>query len=95
MQMRWEDPETREVIEINGNFNTWGLEESFTEADPHFQLAVLAAQFAEILMSSPYSSETTFGDLIEYASSLRYNLPDDRQAMEFFDILYQAQYLAD
>ncbi len=34
VQLRWEDPDTHQVTEINGNFNTWDLVASFEEADP-------------------------------------------------------------
>ena len=42
VQLRWEDPDTHQVTEINGNFNTWDLAQSFEQADPRFQqLAVV------------------------------------------------------
>jgi hypothetical protein len=34
VQLRWEDPDTHQVTEINGNFNTWDLADSFEQADP-------------------------------------------------------------
>jgi Ca-activated chloride channel homolog len=56
MQLRWQDPDTGEVREINGNTNTWDVAASFEDSDPHFQLAVLVAQFAEVLRLSPYAA---------------------------------------
>ena len=32
VQLRWEDPDTHQVTEINGNFNTWDLAASFEDA---------------------------------------------------------------
>ena len=29
VQLRWEDPDTHQVTEINGNFNTWDLAQQF------------------------------------------------------------------
>ena len=43
VQLRWKDPDTGEVREINGNFNTWDLAERFEDSDPHYQLAVTVA----------------------------------------------------
>ena len=47
VQLRWEDPDTHQVTEINGNFNTWDLAQSFEQADPRYQLAVVVAQYAK------------------------------------------------
>ena len=41
VQLRWEDPDTHKVTEINGNFNTWDLAQSFKQAD---QLAAILWQ---------------------------------------------------
>ena len=56
VQLRWEDPDTHQVTEINGNFNTWDLAASFVEASPHYQLAVIVAQYAELLRHSPWAA---------------------------------------
>jgi len=34
VQVRWEDPDTHRVTEINGNYNTWDLAYSFEQALP-------------------------------------------------------------
>jgi Ca-activated chloride channel family protein len=52
VQLRWEDPDTHKVTEINGNFNTWDLAQSLEQADPRYQLAVIVAQYAELLRHS-------------------------------------------
>ena len=43
VQLRWEDPDTYQVTEIKSNFNTWDLTQSFEQADPRYQLAVVVA----------------------------------------------------
>ena len=53
VQLRWEDPDIHQVTEINSNYNTWDLAESFEQADPRYQLAVVVAQYAEVLRNSP------------------------------------------
>ena len=58
VQLRWEDPDTHQVTEINGNFNTWDLAASFEQADPRYQLAVIVMQYAEMLRRSPWAAGT-------------------------------------
>jgi Ca-activated chloride channel homolog len=53
-QLRWQDAETRKVVEIDGDFNTQDLASSFRETSPYFQLASTVAAYAEILRVSPY-----------------------------------------
>jgi hypothetical protein len=44
--------------EMNGNFNIWDLAESFEEANPCYQLAVIVAPYAEMLRCSPWAAGT-------------------------------------
>lgn len=89
VQMRWEDPDTGEVKEINGNFNTWSLAASSDNSDPRYQLAVTAAQFAEILRESPYVQISLY-DLARRAERVARQLPEDEQAAELADLIRQA-----
>jgi Ca-activated chloride channel family protein len=59
VQLRWEDPDTHQVTEINGNFNTWDLAQSFEQADARYQLAVIVSQYAEVLRHSPWATGTS------------------------------------
>lgn len=86
VQLRWEDPDTGEAKEINGNFNTWDLARSFEASAPHFQLAVTAAEFAEILRESPYVS-SSLADLAWRARELTLLLPEDGQVEELADLV--------
>ncbi len=90
VQLRWEDPNTHQVREINGNFNTYDLARSFSETDPHYQLTVLAAQYAEVLRRSPWAGSTTLGQLAGMAAEMIYNLPENRDASEFVQLLQKA-----
>ncbi len=90
VQLRWEDPQTHEVQEINGNFNSWDLAERFDQSTPRYQLAVLAAQYADVLRNSPWASRTTFGQLYNMAQPLRYSLPEDPAVGEFVDLMMRA-----
>ncbi|MBN2147544.1 MAG: von Willebrand factor type A domain-containing protein [Anaerolineales bacterium] len=90
IQMRWEDPDTYEVREINGNFNTWDLYPSFEEADPHYQLAVLVSQFAELLRQSPWAQNTTYSQVYYLATPLLNSLAYDADIVEFVNLVARA-----
>jgi Ca-activated chloride channel family protein len=90
VQLRWQDPTSREVKEINGNVNTWDLARSFDQAPARYQLAVVAAQYAELLRNSPYAAGTSFQQLIYYALRLASALPEDPDVREFSQLVSQA-----
>ena len=90
VQLRWQDPNTYEVIEINGNFNSWDLTESFEDTSPRYQLTVLAAQYAEVLRGSPWANDTSLTDIYRLARSLRSSLEYDPDVLEFIDLVDQA-----
>jgi Ca-activated chloride channel homolog len=89
VQLRWQDPDNGEVREINGNFNTWDMANSFNDSDPRYQLAVTVAQFAEVLRESPYVT-CTLDDLAWRASDLTRRFPEDPQVTEFADLVQRA-----
>ena len=90
VQLRWEDPDTHQVTEINGNFNTWDLAQSFEEAIPRYQLAVVVAQYAEILRHSPWAAGTSGQQLVEQAYRLSSLLWDDAEVVEFASLVSRA-----
>lgn len=90
IQLRWEDPQTRTVQEINGNFNTWDLEANFDSASPRYQLDVVVAQYAEMLRNSPWVSSTSIYTLRDYANRLVELLPEDPDVSEFAALVARA-----
>jgi Ca-activated chloride channel family protein len=90
VQLRWEDPEDRHTREINGNINTWDLLSDFQETDPHYQLAVVVAQFAELLRRSPYAVGTSIHDILDLSVRLSGLLPDDPDVAEFVALVSRA-----
>ena len=93
VQLRWQDAETREVREINGNFNTWDLYASFEESDPRYQLAVLVSAYAEVLRASPYV-DTNLGELASLARYVARQLPEDMDVQELADLVREAAWIA-
>jgi Ca-activated chloride channel family protein len=90
VQLRWEDPDTHKVTEINGNFNTWDLAQSLEQADPRYQLAVIVAQYAELLRHSPWAAGTSASQLVEHAYRLSSILWDDPEVVEFAGLVSRA-----
>jgi len=76
VNLRWQDPDTRRMQEISGSFNTWDLSESFNSAPTHFQLAVVAGQFAELLRHSYWAEGVTYTDLRIWADRLAAQMND-------------------
>lgn len=91
VQLRWEDPEVHTIQEINGNFNTWDLARSFEETSPRYQLAVVVAQYAEILRRSPWSAGSSIFQILDHAVRLSGLLPDDAQVAEFVSLVSRAR----
>jgi Ca-activated chloride channel homolog len=86
VQLRWQDPDTRQVHEINGNFNTWDLARTFEQAAPRFQLTATVAQFAEYLRGSPWADRYSLGRIRQYAARLTGLLPEDADVAEFVQL---------
>jgi Ca-activated chloride channel family protein len=90
VQLRWQDPDTMRVTEINGNVNTWDMADSFYRTAPHYQLAVLVAQYAEVLRRSPWAGGISLNQLANLAAEISYSLPADDDVSEFVKLLQQA-----
>ena len=81
--LRYEDPNTGEVVEIEKGFTRDQLRSSTDEASPRFQLDSAVAEYAEILRDSYWAQD---GDLrcvrtlIKRVSSI---LPEDQDVAEF------------
>jgi Ca-activated chloride channel family protein len=89
VQLRWQDPQTYQVTEINGNLNTWDLASSFEQADAHYQLAAVVAQYADALRGSPWAAGTSMRQVAEIASRLMWSIPGDEDVAEFAGLAYR------
>jgi Ca-activated chloride channel family protein len=63
VNLRWQDPDTRQVTEISGDFFTSDLSASFDAASLYYQLAVIVSQYAELLRHSYWAEGVTLNDL--------------------------------
>lgn len=78
VNLRWQNPETRQVQEISGSFTTNDLSTAFDAADVYFQTAVISSQFAELLRGSYWADGMTYSELRIWADRLaaQSNHPD-------------------
>jgi Ca-activated chloride channel family protein len=90
LSLRWEDPSTHEVNEINGNFNTWDMAKTFDSASLRYQQDVVVAQFAELLRHSPYAYGTDLNDIRVRADRLSAQLQGDPDVYEFAQLVQRA-----
>ena len=91
VRLRWEDPDTHEVIEIEKDIYTEDFARDFHEADPYFQRAVVVAEFAEILGESFWAEDSDLDDVYDEARWLEDRFRRDEAMAEFVDLVKMAR----
>jgi Ca-activated chloride channel family protein len=94
VHLRWEDPDSREVTELSKDFSTEGMASSFGDADPRFQMAIVVAEFAEVLRGSYWAQDSTLASVLEEAERVGGLLPEDGDFAEFVGLVRQAKAIA-
>ena len=89
--MRWEDPDSHEVTEIERSFETGEMAHAFEDASPRFQLDVVVAEYAEILRESYWAQESSLGAILEEAEMVAKRLPEDQDVSEFVGLVRRAK----
>lgn len=92
LQLRWQDPDTNEVREINGNVNTFDVAGSFDQTSPRYQLAVSVAHYAELLRHSPYADPWSWAELSRRVNQIA--LYDDPDVFEFAQLVQSASQMS-
>ena len=90
--VRWEDPNTGDVIEIKRRATRADFSEDFAVSDPRFQMTALVAQYAEILRQRYWAKDagTTLADVARDAQRIAEYLPRDADIQEFAQLATQA-----
>ena len=88
--IRYEDPDSRNVIELSRVFNTDQLASSFEQSAPTFRLAAVAAELAEILRESYWAQDGSLDTLAQTASEVRQLFPEDPNVAELVRLIEQA-----
>lgn len=84
--LRWQDPDTRQVTELEKTFYSEELAENFAETDPHFQWTVLVAEFAEVLRESYWAQNSSMAALMEETQRVSRLLDLHPDVIEFVNL---------
>ncbi|RPI92447.1 MAG: VWA domain-containing protein [Chloroflexi bacterium] len=93
--MRWQDPDTRQVVELSQDFSASELERDFERADPYFQRAVVVAEYAEILKQSYWAEESSLRHVYREAERVSELLDWDEDMSEFMELIRRASRMTD
>lgn len=77
VSLRWEDPDSGEVIEIDEDIDMRDIEPNWTDTPIDFQLATVVATFAEKLRDNPFADDVDIDSLATEASRLADELDTD------------------
>ena len=83
-QLRWEDPDSRDVIETRLELSGAILVDSWRDTADDFKLAVTVAAFAEVLRGSPFIGDVGLQQIAEEATSLS---PGSGPIQEFAELV--------
>ena len=95
VHVRYEDPDSHRIFEVDRNFNINDLHGHFESASPRFQLAATVAQYAEVLRESYWAQHTTFNDVRYHADRVGDILRNDPEVTEFARLVNMAAGIAD
>jgi len=88
--VRWEDPDSAEVSEVSAELDSGSLAQVFTQTSPSFQLAVIVAEFAEVLRGSYWAQENKLAGVAEEAQRIGGLFEDNKDVAEFVELVTQA-----
>lgn len=98
VHLRWLHPESEEASEISQTLSSEALAATVEAANPYTRLAIISAQFAELLRGSQYGEGYDLGTLSDDLQTLRDQLSAnqmlDPEVSEFVDLVWKANQLA-
>jgi len=89
--LRYRRPASERITETWASLHADDVERSFRDADPHFRLAVVAAEFAEVLRDSPFVEDRSMEELSYQADRVADELRRDADAEELADLIDSAR----
>jgi Ca-activated chloride channel family protein len=93
--VRYENPDTGETFEQNRSISWGEFARSFEEASPHFQLAAVVAEYAEVLRHSYWAKDSSLEDVLVQARRVAAYFPEDEDVIEFLQLVEKAVMLSD
>ncbi len=91
--LRWEDPDSGEVIEIDDDIDLRDIDEEWLDTRIDFQLATVVAVFAELMRDNPYAERIDIRDLADEAARIADEM-NDRDVDELVDMIERASDLS-
>ncbi len=91
VRVRYEDPDSGEVSEVENSFQRSEMAASFEETSSRFQLAAVVAEYAEILRESYWAQDGSLGKVAAEAFRVLRLLPEDSDVAEFAGLVTQAE----
>ena len=89
--LRYQRPASERITETWSSLHADDVERSFADAGAHFRLAVVAAEFAEVLRDSPFVEDRTMEELSYQADRVADDLRRDDDADELADLIDTAR----
>ncbi len=84
--VRYQDPDSSEVLEISRTLQRSELSSGFEDASPRFQLVAVVAEYAEILRESYWAQDSSLEDVVAEARRVQGLLPRGSDVAEFADL---------
>jgi Ca-activated chloride channel family protein len=85
--LRYQEPDTGEVIEISRSMTKSDLAPAFEEAPIHYQWTAVVAEYAEILHGSYWARGSTLEDVRREVHRIAEYMPGDTEVAEFVDLV--------
>ena len=89
--LRYRRPASERITETWSGLRADDVEGSFGDASAHFRLAVVAAEFAEVLRDSPFVDDRSMEELSYQADEVADDLRRDDAADELADLIDEAR----
>ena len=89
--LRYQRPANERITETWASLNADDVESSFRDAGAHFRLAVVAAEFAEVLRESPFVEDRSMEELSYQADRVADDLRRDDDAEELAGLIDTAR----
>ncbi len=87
VHMRWEDPKTGEVTEIEKGMTRQAVAGSFEQASSRFRQDVAVAGFADVLGQGAWAQNASFANILALAQQVAAELPNDPDVQEFVRLI--------
>lgn len=88
--VRYANPDSGEVVEINNAMTIGQFTASFAEASPRFQLTAVVAEYAEILRDSYWARGNDLNSIVFDARRIAEYFPGDEDVQEFAQLVNAA-----